>query len=287
RAAYWSGEKISLPISVARGAGPALAGARLSWRLDEARGEFALENLAPGQVTSAGKVRLPVPEVDRPAMARLELELTAASGERLAANHMILSFFPRPAAPLQTPIWAGDPRLAKWLTALGYELAGELGEAQAIVSRHLTADQLAAVRAGARLLLLAETPADLKPGRLNLHLTARKDGVWDGDWASSFAWIRREGPWASLPGGPLLDFSFDRVIPKLVIQGLTPEDFERRVPAGLFVGWVHKPVGLIALRPYGLGRVVVNTFRLLRDAPGADPVATTLLSALVQTTLGV
>jgi hypothetical protein len=149
----------------------------------------------------------------------------------------------------------------------------------------LDADQLAAVRAGARLLLLAESPEALGPGLPGLRLQPRQGSVWDGDWASSFAWVRRTGPWAALPGGPLLDFSFDRVIPDLVIRGLNTEDFEQRVPAGLFVGWIHKPVGLVAVRPHGAGQVVVCTFRLLRDAPGADPVATHLLAALLQTTL--
>jgi hypothetical protein len=286
RAAYWSGEKIVLPVAVAHGAGPELDGARLAWRLDDAHGECAVPPAAPGEVAAAGKVRLAAPVVQQPATARLELELRAANGQRLAVNHMPLSLFPAPVAPVQAPLWTDDKQLAKRLVALGYELAAEPSSAEAIVTRRLTPQHLAAAQSGARVLLLAGAPDVLKFGQSHLRLTSRKDTAWDGDWASSFAWVRRTGPWASLPGGPLLDFGFDRVIPKLIIQGLTPADFERRVPAGLFVGWVHKPVGLIAVRPYGLGRVVINTFRLFRDPPGADPVATTLLSGLVQTVLG-
>jgi hypothetical protein len=53
----------------------------------------------------------------------------------------------------------------------------------------------------------------------------------------------------------------------------------------MVVGWVHKPAGLIAERERGRGRMVVTTFRLLEDAPGADPVATALLDGLIELAL--
>jgi len=40
---------------------------------------------------------------------------------------------------------------------------------------------------------------------------------------------------------------------------------------------------LIAERRVGRGGVVVSTFRLFEDAPGQDPVATNLLTALLET----
>jgi hypothetical protein len=45
---------------------------------------------------------------------------------------------------------------------------------------------------------------------------------------------------------------------------------------------VHKPAGLIVERERGGGKMVVTTFRLLEDAPGADPVATALLDGLLE-----
>jgi hypothetical protein len=36
------------------------------------------------------------------------------------------------------------------------------------------------------------------------------------------------------------------------------------------------------VRRYGQGQVVLTTFRLLNDPPGADPVATSLLDGLVE-----
>ena len=109
----------------------------------------------------------------------------------------------------------------------------------------------------------------------------RKDTLWSGDWASSFAWLRRSDPFAALPSGPLLDETFDRVIPTHVIAGCNLLDFQARVFGGLVVGWIHKPVALGVERSYGRGRLVASTFRLFRDAPGADPMATTLLDAMI------
>jgi hypothetical protein len=106
--------------------------------------------------------------------------------------------------------------------------------------------------------------------------------MWLGAWASSFSWLRRQGPFARLPGGPLIDHAFDRMIPDHVIAGCNTWDFRSRVHAGIVVGWVHKPAALIVERAYGRGKMVATTFRLLRDAPSADPTATTLLDALVE-----
>jgi hypothetical protein len=83
----------------------------------------------------------------------------------------------------------------------------------------------------------------------------------------------------------LLDHSFDRVIPDHLLAGFSPLDFAAYVYAGLYVGWIHKPVALIGVRRCGEGRAVLTTFRLTRDAPGADPTATALLDALIKLAL--
>jgi hypothetical protein len=115
-----------------------------------------------------------------------------------------------------------------------------------------------------------------------VKIRARAGSPWMGDWASSFAWLRRADHFAGLPGGPLLDESFDRVIPDYVISGCNLLDFQARVFGGLVVGWIHKPVALGVERSYGKGRMAASTFRLFRDAPMADPTATMLLDGLVE-----
>jgi hypothetical protein len=119
----------------------------------------------------------------------------------------------------------------------------------------------------------------------NIALSARQGTMWRGDWIASFSWIRRDGAFASIPGGPMLDLSFDRVVPHHVMTGFRAWEFGGPVHAGLVVGWVHKPAALIAERRVGRGGLVATTFRLMSDPPGADPVAAALFDAIVVTGL--
>jgi hypothetical protein len=115
-----------------------------------------------------------------------------------------------------------------------------------------------------------------------VRVQSRSGTLWSGDWASSFAWLRRTNNFARFPSGPLLDETMDRVLPEHVIANCNLLDFQARVFAGLVVGWIHKPVALGVERSYGRGRLVASTFRLFRDAPMADPTATMLLDSLVE-----
>src|ERR687894_683053 len=72
------------------------------------------------------------------------------------------------------------------------------------------------VRQGSSLLLLPDENMSLYPffpHWQNVRVANRDGTLWRGDWASSFAWLRRTGSFAGLPSGPLLDETFDRVIP--------------------------------------------------------------------------
>jgi len=68
-----------------------------------------------------------------------------------------------------------------------------------------------------------------------------------------------------------------------VLTGFRTWEFDGPVLSGLVVGWVHKPAALIARRRVGRGGVLASTFRLFTCAPGVDPVAATLLYALIAT----
>jgi hypothetical protein len=112
----------------------------------------------------------------------------------------------------------------------------------------------------------------------NITLTARHGTMWRGDWIAGFSWIRREGAFAQLPGGPMIDLSFSGVVPHHVMGGWAGWEFSGAVTAGLVVGWVHKPVALIGEKRLGQGALVATTFRLM----GADdPVADALLDAVI------
>jgi hypothetical protein len=187
--------------------------------------------------------------------------------------------------PTRSRVWSPDEAIRERFRELGYGAARSNEDATLIVSQTHDEAIAAHVRAGASLLLLPETEMSLYPffpHWQNVQVKERDGTLWRGDWASSFAWLRRSGPFARMPSGPLLDETFDRVIPTHVITGCNLLDFQSRVFGGLVVGWIHKPVALGVERSYGGGRMVASTFRLFRDAPLADPTATMLLDAMVE-----
>jgi hypothetical protein len=288
RVAYWAGETIRVDPVAAHGGGELLADVTLRWRCDIAGGDTGPFLLEPG-ARDLPPVVFAAPTLQASTVQRLELELVAG-GRTLATNHVDLTLLPRRALPPlgDIRIWSSD-ELAARIQALGYRPAPSLLEADVAIVSALDETLCAAIRGGARVVLLADHPMELQPifPHWQAARVVRRSGtMWQGDWISSFSWLRRDGPFARVPGGPLIDYAFDRVIPHHVIAGCNAWDFQARVHAGMVVGWVHKPAGLIVERERGLGKLVVSTFRLLGDAPGTDPVATALLDGLIELAMG-
>src|SRR4026209_40675 len=121
-------------------------------------------------------------------------------------------------------------------------------------------------------------PQPAPPGPLSL--AHRHGRSWQGDWASSMSWIRQDKVFGDLPSGGTVDFAFADLTPETVIVGLTPRDFAANVHSGLFVGWVHHLVALVAERPIDRGRVMICTYRL-RDHIGSHPVATLMMDVMI------
>ena len=177
-----------------------------------------------------------------------------------------------------------NPDIRAHLQALGYRVAAEPTADALWVTTSRNAEIDAHVRQGGRLVLLPDSEFELSPlfpHWQNVKVQERAETLWQGDWASSFGWLHRSQAFSRIPGEPLLDETFDRVLPTHVISGCNLIDFQARVHAGLVVGWIHKPVALAVERRYGKGRFVASTFRLFRDPPGADPTATVLLDSLL------
>lgn len=285
RLSYWAGETARMEVAIAHGAGPVIEGAILEIRIGQDSRRFDLPRLQAGSVLNLGAVDLRVPDMAEPALRRFHFELRSADGTMLAVNHLDTAVQPRRQWPAGHQIvWSPEEDISQRLQALGYTLGRTLEEANLVVARSHDEAIAAHVRNGASLLLQPEKEMSLYPffpHWQNVKVQTRDGTLWRGDWASSFAWLRRAGHFARLPGGPLLDETFDGVIPKFVISGCNLLDFQARVFGGLVVGWIHKPVALGVERSYGRGRLVAATFDLFKETRGLDPTATTLLDSLV------
>ena len=314
RHAGTAGDRLEIALSVATGGLDLPEGALLAWSVPGGEsGEIAVAQAGPLAVVPAGSIAPVLPEAA--AGRQIELEFTLrAGGRELARNRLAIAVYRRRAADGLPPVHAADPAVAEHLRGLGYRVVAA-EEASVHVVRGLDAGDIEAMRDGARYLVLADGKAathgnlrldapareqpfmpivDDVPGQPmgpdallpNIGLQARQGTMWRGDWIASFSWLRRDGIFAEIPGGPLFDLSFDGVVPRHVMTGFRPFEFEGTVHAALVVGWIHKPAVLLGERRVGRGRLVATTFRLLEEAPGADPAAAALLDASLRLAAG-
>ena len=287
RLSYWGGETARFDLALAHGAGADLEGCQLEIVFCDQSQQIPIDSLKAPAVLDLGAIELGMPEFSEPSLRRIALELRRPDGQLVAQNHIDLVVHPRRQRPVHARqlVWSADEDIREHMLALGYAPARTLEESTLVVSRTHNKAIADHVRQGASLLLVPDDEMSLYPFFPHwqaVKVQARKGTLWSGDWASSFAWMRRSGHFARFPSGPLLDETMDRVLPEHVISGCNLLDFQARVFAGLVVGWIHKPVALGVERSYGRGRLVASTFRLFRDAPMADPTATVLLDTLVE-----
>jgi hypothetical protein len=267
----WPGGTLPVEVRAFGVDGPGQEGA-LRWHAGGSEGALA----APGGLI---QVHLPT---GRPS-GTLPIEVTWADGQgrTLATGHVEVAWTtaPRPAQRIRV---VDDGDLGQMLAGLGYTLveADAVGDV-VLVARQYTPELQVAVQAGARLLLLAGPHSEgirLPVGQVR----PRAGTPWQGDWATSFSWLKKHGPFAALPGGPLLEMEYAGIMPDAVLVGLPAWVMRTHGWAGLALGWVHKPVALLAQIPYGRGNVVISTFTLTPDTLPDNPVAQALLAGMVE-----
>ena len=177
------------------------------------------------------------------------------------------------------PIYA--PGLAEPLAALGYHLTDDLASAGLVVTATMTDELRWYLQDGGRVLWLASSDDAQQTHLGGLGVAPRQGRNWQGDWASNFNWLRQDQLFGDIPTGGLVDFAFADLTPDHVITGLRTRDYAADVHAGLFVGWLHDTVGLVAERRFGAGRLLTSTFRLHEHVPG-NPVATIMLNDMIR-----
>jgi hypothetical protein len=176
----------------------------------------------------------------------------------------------------------GLPRLSARLAGMGYELVDETA-ADLVVVEKMTDELRWYVQNGGRVLWLAEQPESQQAHLGSISIAQRHGRSWQGDWASSMSWIRQDKMFGDIPSGGTVDFAFADLTPETVIVGLTPRDFAANVHSGLFVGWLHHVVALVAERPIDRGRLMICTYTV-RDHLGTNPVASIMMRDLIART---
>lgn len=310
RYSVWMGESLSIGLSVAAG-GQAQGAGMLHWRAEGASGRIAVPPCPALGVAETAGLHLTAPSDGENRMLALTLEWQVG-GRVVATDRVEIALYARPGLTGLPAVHSPDPALAAHLAGLGLQVVAAK-KAAVTVAHALDANDIARLQSGANYLVLAdgsggtrlrtdtarrEQPfipvVDSTPGipgtaesqLPNMVLHARHGTIWRGDWIAGFSWLRREGVFAAIPGGPLVDLSFDRVIPHHVLTGFRTWEYAGPVHAGLVVGWCHKPAALLAERRVGRGRMVATTFRLTTEPAGADPVATTLMAAMLALATG-
>jgi hypothetical protein len=161
------------------------------------------------------------------------------------------------------------------LEEAGYRTTDRLdSDVKLAISNSPTAELLAWVRDGGDLLYLAEGPSPF-------FWVQSRSLAYSGGWITSYTWLRAEAHARLQPANPL-GLAYTNVMPRNTILGVPMDDpaFHADILAGMVSGWVHHPAAHTVQFRFGLGRVIMTTFRL-KLALGYDPAGTAMLHDLV------
>ena len=165
RASYWAGETVALELSVAHGAGSRLEDCQLEISVGSETERLPLPRIAAPDVLNLGRVEISLPEVDEPALRRINFDLRTPDGKLVAHNHLDIAIHPKRAKPVHARelVWSPDEDIRDRFRTLGYNIARAFEESTLIVSRTHNKAIADHVRAGAKLLLLPEEDMTLYP----------------------------------------------------------------------------------------------------------------------------
>ena len=252
---------------------------------DEVTGDWTLELTVAGAPSLTVPIdgrrttlrrRLRLPDTTQLAEVSAELHLDGDLRARDVADIAVLPRLP----PRARVVRAADDTVASWLEDIGVPTVEDQRQDVLLVTRCFDEPAQAHARRGGRVLVVAED-RDALGGAFAAPLLARlspREG--DGDWVPRFDWIRRSGPLAALPGGPLLDLAYERVIGELVIDFLPAPLRPAHLHSAVFAGWLQHRASTTITVPWSSGAVTITTFRL-RVAGVRDPAAVALTRALL------
>jgi hypothetical protein len=176
-------------------------------------------------------------------------------------------------------LYAPDAQHAAALRALGYAVVDNIDTADIVVTGRLTEALRNHLLHGGKVLWLAESDDAQQShwgGYYGVHVGPRAGTAWSGDWASNLNWLVQDKLFKDIPTAGVVDFAFADLTPDHVIHGIHPYYYATEVHSGLFLGWIHKVVALMAERTVGKGKLFISTYRLKRHL-ATHPVAAILV----------
>jgi len=272
------GERVHIPVTLSAWGGDSSVGGHVTWSVvigDEVavvNGRLDFRGWPVASAHVVGAIDLTLPAVDVASRARLALQVVDAEGRARATAELPFAILPGALGGLDRAALAAHHGVQ--------------------VTDHLDADRMAGLWAGNRVLLIARSAGAIDrgidlPWPVTIHdrASALPDNpaagaVWQGDWISTFAWLRSDCL-RNLSGGRCLDLAFQRVMPDHVLLGHADDRSWADVSAGMFTGWVHAPAAITWSMPVGAGLLTLTTLQI---EPGRGPVADALFGELVRAT---
>jgi hypothetical protein len=298
---YTSGEPVQIELLLSHYGARDLRDGKLIMRMDDdepqssrlrdIKFEKTIEQPpAPASVATLARETFTAPAATRPQRLRLMLEVRDQSGRLVAENSADIFVYPKPAPATMTALKFYDPKQllklkAEQLTAAGYTVLSPttdlapFNRPTLLIASTLDGEVLRQLRAGARVLLLADSGEALPAGS-PLKITPRAGSDLDGNWVTNFNWVRDRAPspFSRVAFTKILGFESEHVVPRFVIQGVSGADYGD-VLSGITYGWLNGNAALALQARAGGGRLLLTTFRF--EDYGRDPYATHLLDALI------
>ncbi len=281
---YKAGETVAADVYVSHYSATDLTGADLTWQLEgtSLTGNLPLTNVVSDTATKVGTIQFQVPDGPKPAKRILTAHL-ALSNKPLSGNSLTLYFYPNKIVDLPPPVSFYDPppgrlrRLVNDMHGRGYLAPSGAESYPVLITSTLDDTVKSKLRAGARVILIANDPLTLAPG---IEIAPRGTGDLSGNWISNFLWIRKDqAPFTEIGFDTLAGFETQAATPATVVRGIPPEDF-KDVLTGMLYGWLRENDGVLVQARVGKGKLLICTFSLATNY-NSDPYATYLLDALV------
>ncbi len=280
---FWAGEKVEAEVYFSHYTPDWLAGAQVVWEVEGAspRVRLLLPTVSQGSTARVGKIEFTAPKVSKPCKRTLKVWVVVG-GKTLSQNSADFFFYPPKPPDLPPPVSFHDPagrlrRLVNEMRARSYQAPSGSESLPVLIASVFDDEVKKTLRSGGRVILIAADRQALAPG---LEVVPRAGSNLDGNWISSFPWMRTDHePFKSIGLDKLAGFETQVVTPSAVVRGVPPENFGD-VLAGIFYGWIQSNVGTLVQARAGNGKLFISTFSLATTY-GTDPYATYLLDSLI------